>query len=139
MGAKRIASLFSTALLLCASLSFSNAALAENLPTDKQCKKVENPSDELKGWCLAINRKEGNCLACHTIVTDQWPEGFGEGGNTGPPLVAMQARFPDRDKLTAQIYDSTTKNPNSLMPPFGAHGILSDEQIDKIVTFLMTL
>ena len=86
-----------------------------------------------QGKAVAFDRKKGNCLACHAI------EGGNLPGNIGPPLVAMKARFPDKAKLRAQIWDSTTLNPNSIMPPFGRHQILSESEIDKIVEFIYTL
>ena len=51
----------------------------------------------------------------------------------------MQARFPDKAKLRQQVYDATIANPDSQMPPFGRHGILTDAQIDAIVEYLYTL
>jgi sulfur-oxidizing protein SoxX len=51
----------------------------------------------------------------------------------------MKARFPDKSKLRAQIWDATKMNPNTIMPPFGKNGILTDEQIDKVVEFIYTL
>ena len=46
---------------------------------------------------------------------------------------------PDKAKLRAQIADPTVANPNSIMPPFGRHNILSDEEIDLIAEFVHTL
>ena len=86
-----------------------------------------------KGKKLAFNRKKGNCLACHQIA------GGNMAGNIGPPLVAMKARFPDKAKLRAQIWDATVSNPNSTMPPFGRHKILSEKQIDLITEYIYTL
>jgi sulfur-oxidizing protein SoxX len=86
-----------------------------------------------QGKQIAFNRKKGNCLACHQI------EGGEMAGNIGPPLVAMKARFPDKSKLRAQIWDSTKMNPNSMMPPFGRHDILSEDEIDKVVEYIYTL
>ena len=86
-----------------------------------------------EGKRLAFDRKLGNCLACHQIAGGDLP------GNIGPPLIAMQARFPDRKKLYDQIYDATMRNPDSVMPPFGRHGALTAEEIDKITTFVHTL
>ena len=85
------------------------------------------------GKKLAFNRKKGNCLACHQIAGGSLP------GNIGPPLVAMKSRFPDKAKLRAQIYDARKANPNTIMPPFGPHAILSDDEIDKVVEFISTL
>ncbi len=92
-----------------------------------------NQSDIDKGKELAFSRKKGNCLACHSIKGGKLP------GNIAPPLVAMQQRFPDRAKLRAQIYDSTATNPNSIMPPFGRHKILSDKEIDLVTDFISQL
>jgi len=86
-----------------------------------------------EGKALAFDRKKGNCLACHMI------EGGDLAGNIGPPLLAMQQRFPDRTQLRAQIWDSTVKNPQTMMPPFGRHRILTEDEIDKSVDFLYTL
>jgi sulfur-oxidizing protein SoxX len=86
-----------------------------------------------EGKKIVEDRKLGNCLACHQI------EGANMPGNIGPPLVGMQARFPDKAKLRAQIWDSTKANPNTMMPPFGKHAILTDDQIDKVLEYIYTL
>lgn len=86
-----------------------------------------------QGKQVAFDRRKGNCLACHAI------EGGEMTGNIGPPLVAMQARFPDKARLRAQIWDSTKANPNTIMPPFGRHQILSEKEIDQIVEYMYTL
>lgn len=120
--AKTISTVASVAALL-GSLAFS-------IPT------ITNAADEgavAEGKKLAFDRKKGNCLACHQI------EGGRLAGNIGPPLVAMQARFPDKDKLRAQISDARTNNPNTIMPPFGTHEILTKDEIDKVVEFIYTL
>lgn len=86
-----------------------------------------------EGKKLAFNRKLGNCLACHAIAGGSLP------GDIGPPLIAMKARFPNKAKLRAQIWDSTANNPNSIMPPFGKHNMLSEKQIDKITDYIYSL
>ncbi len=90
-------------------------------------------SDIEKGQEIAFSRKKGNCLACHTIKGGKLP------GNIAPPLVAMQQRFPDKAKLRAQIADSTAANPDSIMPPFERHKIISAEEIDLITDFIHQL
>jgi sulfur-oxidizing protein SoxX len=86
-----------------------------------------------KGKELAFDRKKGNCLACHMIADGDLP------GNVGPPLIAMKARYPDKAALRAQIWDSTVTNPRTTMPPFGKHGILSDEEIDLVTEYIYSL
>ena len=75
----------------------------------------------------------GNCLACHAM------EGAESPGNMGPPLLAIKLRFPERDRLRRQVYDATEFNPISAMPPFGKHGILTEEEIELVLDFLYTL
>jgi len=90
-----------------------------------------------QGKKLAFNKKKGNCLACHEIKGGKLP------GNIGPSLsipgVAMKDRYPDKSKLRAQISDARGKNPNTIMPPFGAHEILSEAELDKVVEFIYSL
>ena len=85
------------------------------------------------GKKIAFDRSKGNCLACHHI------DGGASAGNIGPPLIAMSVRYPDKDKLRAQIWDATIANPESAMPPFGSHHVLSDQEIDKLVDFIWSL
>ena len=90
-------------------------------------------ADIAKGKELAFDRKKGNCLACHQI------EGGTLAGNIGPPLVAMKARFPDYEKMKAQIADPRVKNPNTIMIPFGPHKVLSAQEIELVSQFIYTL
>ena len=131
---------FGAVIVLAATAGYGPAAQAGDWPTDKQCKKVAKDGDTIiKGWCTAITRNTGNCLACHQAMVNPWPEGFPVGGNIGPPLVAMAARFPNRDDLRAQVWDATATNPNSSMPPFGRHKLISEEDIDNIVDWLLSI
>ncbi|MDH5710324.1 MAG: sulfur oxidation c-type cytochrome SoxX [Gammaproteobacteria bacterium] len=90
-------------------------------------------ADIAKGKELSFDRKKGNCLACHDIAGGSLP------GNIGPPLVAMKSRFPEFDKLRAQIYDARKNNPDTIMVPFGAHAVLTDTEIDMVTKFIHTL
>jgi sulfur-oxidizing protein SoxX len=60
-------------------------------------------------------------------------------GNQGPPLVGMKQRFPDKAELRAQIWDAQQRNPHTMMPPFGKHGILTEEELDKVVEYVYSL
>ncbi|HHJ18339.1 MAG TPA: sulfur oxidation c-type cytochrome SoxX [Gammaproteobacteria bacterium] len=91
---------------------------------------AEGAASTDEGKKLAFDRKKGNCLACHMIEGGDLP------GNIGPPLIAMKARYPDKAKLRAQIADARTANPNTIMIPFGPHGVLTDEEIDKVTDFI---
>ena len=88
---------------------------------------------------MAINRRKGNCLACHTMVTERWPAALPPGGDIAPPLVAMKQRYPDKAKLREQIWNPMTANSRSVMPPYGKNKIISEEEIDSIVEFLHSI
>jgi len=119
--ARLVATAASMAVLLGSTALVPQAANAADAETVKQGKEI------------AFDRKAGNCLACHMIDDGVSP------GDLGPPLVAMKARFPDQGKLRAQIVDPTKNNPNTRMPPFGVHKILSESEIDAVVEYLYTL
>lgn len=102
-------------------------------PVTGTAAEAQTASVTEQGKALSFDRKKGNCLACHQI------EGGKLAGNIGPPLIAMKARYPDKAKLRAQIWDATKANPNTIMPPFGRNKILSESEIDKIVEFIYTL
>ena len=101
-----------------APMQFANAADAKSIEEGKE---------------LAFHRQKGNCLACHKIAGGDLP------GNIGPELVNMKARYPDKAKLRAQIWDATTVNPNTIMPPFGKHKMLSEKEIDLVTDFIYSL
>ena len=88
---------------------------------------------ELTGKQIAEDRKLGNCLACHMIV------GGTLTGNIAPPLVAMKARYKNKADLREQIWDPRIKNEHSMMPPFGAHKLLTPTQVDKVTTYIHSL
>ena len=93
-------------------------------------KKVETGKD------IAFDRRKGNCLACHAMPTLPDAE---SPGQYGPPLIAMSARFPDKARMRAQIWDATTFNSASSMIPFGKHGVLTEAEIDKVTDFVYGL
>ncbi|EIJ34661.1 sulfur oxidation c-type cytochrome SoxX [Thiothrix nivea] len=124
----RILAITASVSVLAVSAGFQSAYAADDA---KQEEKKMTPADE--GKEIAFDRKLGNCLACHMIA------GGDMTGNIGPPLIGMAARFPDKEKLRAQIYDARVANPDTIMIPFGPMGVLNDEQIDKVVEYISTL
>jgi L-cysteine S-thiosulfotransferase len=93
-------------------------------------------ADTAAGRSLAFDVGKGNCLACHSVPGD--PEAV-TSANIGPPLVQIRSRFPQRERLRDQIRDPMQFNPDTVMPPFGKHGILTLPEIEKIVDYLYTL
>ncbi len=118
-------------------------ALANEAPQKKEEKPStpvvfeapKAPTKEETGKDVAFDRGRGNCLACHAMpgVEAEMP------GTIAPPLVAMKLRSPDKAKRRAQIWDATTANPRTSMPPFGKHKVLTEEEIDKVTEFVYSL
>jgi len=125
----------SALLLLVTAFTLPAAQAQGGLPDSKVCKDKENPPKDAvtKGACVIMDRKKGNCAACHAI------KGAESHGDIAPPLVSMKQRFPDKAKLRAQLWDATAVNPGSVMPPHGRHKILSEQEIDQVVEFMLTL
>jgi len=88
---------------------------------------------EPSGRELAHDVYKGNCLACHRIPGDRSAVTL---ATIGPPLVHLRERFPDRAVLRAQVWDPTTRNPETVMPPFGKHKVLTEAEIDAIVDYI---
>ena len=134
---------FILVLFIYASSSYADSA-TNMPPPEPYCQwklngfSIEKPlcdltGDAERGKKIASDGSKGNCLACHMTGDGTLP------GNIGPPLIGMKARFPDKAKLRAQIWDSTVANPNSIMIPFGRNRVLSEEEIDQIVEYIYTL
>lgn len=125
-----------SAVLLVGSLFAipTQAQVAGAVPDKKVCDDKKNPPKDAvtQGGCVVLDRKKGNCMACHAIAGTTH-------GNIAPPLVQMQQRFPDKAKLRTQIENARKLNPRSVMPPFGPHEILTQDEIDKVVEFVLTL
>lgn len=107
--------------------AFSGFQIPQAVAADKAMSAAE------KGKKVALNKKKGNCMACHQFAGAKLP------GNAGPPLVAMKARFPDKKKLRALIWDMSARNPHTIMPPFGKYKIISDKDIDALAEWVYTL
>jgi sulfur-oxidizing protein SoxX len=97
---------------------------------------ADQPERTAAGARIAQDVSKGNCLACHAIPSDV---NAVTSANIGPPLVGIRARFPDRNQLRRQVWDAGLTNPDTVMPPFGKHQILTTEEIDLIIDYLYTL
>ncbi len=131
----RLMTAMAVALLIGGLTYIPYANAAGNIPSAKTCKA--KPKDTVtQGGCITVNRKKGNCMACHMLAGGD--EAGLQQGNIAPPLIAMKQRM-DKSKLRAMIWDATQFNPQVLMPPFGKHKVLTEEEIDKVVEFIWTL
>ena len=97
--------------------------------------RAENESIQT-GRELAHSYDHGNCLACHAAPNDKHAVTL---ANIAPPLIDMKRRFPSKEDLFKQIWDPRDTYPETIMPPFGAHNILSEDEIRKIIEYLYTL
>jgi len=89
--------------------------------------------DIARGQRLAYDVYKGNCLACHQIPADRSAVSLAD---IGPPLLRIRERFPNRAALRSQLSDPTARNPQTVMPPFGKHKILTEEEIDLIIDYI---
>jgi sulfur-oxidizing protein SoxX len=131
MGMKRLSRLSSLGIPLAGAVLLAIGAFA-NTAVAQEDGESQLGATEQKGKELAFDRQKGNCLACHKIPGGELP------GNLGPSLVGVADRL-SKDRIEAQIQDSEQFNQTTSMPPFGKHKILSQEEIDKVVAYLMTL
>ena len=90
--------------------------------------------DPKLGRRLFLNRAKGPCTGCHLIQgEDVWP-----AGNVGPDLSAYGDRGVSDELTFARIYDPRPLAPESSMPPWGAAGIFTADEIVHLVAFLRT-
>lgn len=108
------------------------------MPGKKACKSAMKAGKDrvLMGGCVATDRKGGNCFACHYFKGLEKTRI--QAGDFGPALSALKTRF-SKEQLRARVYDAPEFTPDTSMPPFGRHKILSGKEIDLVVDWLMTL
>lgn len=105
------------------------------------------PGDPVKGRALAIHRKKGNCLACHSMPAPE--QQF--HGNIGPDLAGVADRY-NAGELRLRLVDATIVNKDTIMPAFyrnaGLHRVLkkfkgktvlSAQEVEDILAYLLTL
>lgn len=102
--------------------------------------------DAAAGRKVVINRKKGNCLACHQMPIPE--EQF--HGLVGPTLEGVGDRYSEGE-LRMRIVDPKVYNDDTIMPSFyqiKTHNVLADfegktilsaEEVEDVVAYLMTL
>lgn len=114
-------------------LLHSGVYAAGQAPDSDACKSADAQSDNItRGGCLAIDRKKGNCQACHFVAGIP-------SGNIAPPLVGIAERYKDQTRLRAQIENPAQFNPDTVMPLYGKFGVLTKDEIEKLTEWLLTL
>ena len=104
--------------------------------------------DPANGRKLAINRKKGNCLACH-VISDLKDQPF--HGNIGPSLDGVAGRYSEGE-LRLRLVDATKLNDDTIMPAFyradGFHRVkkkfkgktvLTAQEVEDVLAYLLTL
>jgi L-cysteine S-thiosulfotransferase len=103
--------------------------------------------DPARGRAIVANRQVGLCLLCHS---GPFPEERFQG-NLAPSLAAAGTRWSE-GQLRLRIVDSSRLSPATIMPAYyrteglvrvapawRGKSILSAEQIEDVVAFLVTL
>lgn len=103
--------------------------------------------DAQRGRAIVANRQIGLCLLCHSGPIEE--ERF--QGDIAPDLRGAGSRS-SAGQIRLRIVDSRKINPDSIMPPYyrleGLHRVapafvgkpvLSAEQIEDVIAYLMTL
>ena len=105
------------------------------------------PGNAASGRKLAINRKKGNCLACHKMPI--YEQQF--HGNVGPRLHGVGSRLTE-GQIRLQIVNSKVLNEGTIMPAFYVNtgfkrvlkkfkgkSMLSAAEIEDLVAYTVSL
>ena len=105
------------------------------------------PGNAANGRKLAINRKKGNCLACHVLPIPEQPY----HGNVGPDLMDVASRLSEGE-IRLRIVNPKVFNPDTIMPAFyrkdgfvrvlkkfKGKTMLSASDVEDLVAYTMTL
>lgn len=149
---KTVSALASVALLA-TGLSFASVSAEELIKYEIVDEKSIPVSltgvagDSKAGRATMINRKQGNCLACHA-VSDMSEQQF--HGKIGPALDGVGDRYSEGE-LRMLVVNAKQINPATIMPGFyrteGLHmvikgfvdkTILSAQQVEDIIAYLKT-
>lgn len=104
--------------------------------------------DPVAGRAVFANRKQGNCLACHTNA-DLVEESF--HGEVGPPMDGVADRWNEAE-LRGIVTNSKMMFEGTIMPAFyidsgyerpledfAGKPILTAQQVEDVVAYLLTL
>ncbi len=118
---------------------WNTLATLSSPPAPKAPRKLAGPltGDAAKGAKLVADRtRGGSCLACHVMGP---AGGANLPGNVGPDLSEIGNASLSDEQLFNFIYDARVYNAETVMPPWGSHGVFTDAEIGDMVAFLKTL
>ena len=108
---------------------------------------LASPGDAARGRAIVLNRQVGLCLLCHS---GPFPEERFQG-NLAPDLTASVGQSTPA-QLRARLVDPSRLNPGSIMPAyyrttglnrvapkFSDQTILTGQQIEDVVAFLVSI
>ncbi len=104
--------------------------------------------DPATGMKVFLNRKKGNCLACH-VVSSLKDQPF--HGQVGPPLDGTASRWSEGE-LRLRIVNAKALNKDTIMPAFhrtdGFHRVLKKfkdkpvlnaQEVEDVLAYVMTM
>ena len=118
---------------------WSTLAKVSSPPAPKEARKLTGPitGDAEKGAKLVADRNRGgSCLACHVMGQAGNAD---QPGNVGPDLSEIGNVGLSDEQLFNFIYDARVYNAETVMPPWGSHGVFTDAEINDMVVFLKAL
>src|SRR5258707_1135755 len=118
---------------------WNTLARVSSPPTPKAPRKPSAPvtGDAANGAKLVADRNRGgSCLACHVMGQ----AGNADlPGNVGPDLSEIGNAGREDEWLFNYVYDGRVYNPDTVMPPWGTHGLFNEQEVNDIVAYLKTL
>lgn len=121
---------------------FNTLSKTDASPPAPKPETVRKISEEIKGDpaegrnLVFDRRRGGGCLACHAMG----PATAGaQVGNVAPDLSEIGNAGRTDEWFYNYIYDARVYNPETVMPPWGTHGLYNDQEIRHMVVFLKTL
>src|SRR5450759_4287840 len=115
---------------------FNTLGNLSSAPAPTAPRKLATPitGDAAKGATLVADRNRGgSCLACHVMGQ----AGNADlPGNAAPDLSEIGNAGRTDEWLFNYVYDARVYNPETVMPPWGGHGVFNDQEINDMVAFL---
>tara|TARA_R110002153_G_scaffold44108_3_gene124372 strand:- start:3861 stop:4313 length:453 start_codon:yes stop_codon:yes gene_type:complete len=145
---KTLVSAFAAILMMAGTAGAAELAKYEVVEMAIPKSLTGKAGDPATGEKVLINRKLGNCLACHQVTA---LEAQPFHGLIGPTLDGVAERY-NEGQLRLQVVNAKAINPDTIMPAFyrteGLHrvlkkfdgkSILTAEQVEDVVAYLTTL
>ncbi len=144
---KTLVSAFAAMLMMAGTAGAAELAKYEVVEMAIPKSLTGKAGDPATGEKVFINRKLGNCLACHQVTA---LEAQPFHGLIGPTLDGVAERY-NEGQLRLQVVNAKAINPDTIMPAFyrteGLHrvlkkfdgkSILTAEEVEDVVAYLKT-